>query len=685
MNFIVLVHASEDRNLKTAVSKLSTCTTSGLNFFASIDCALFDIATVDPKASIHCNGQIEQVQLLHWLAHNMDSLDNLRVIGAVGGSQSNEALDSIDKTVKRLIEVVKTMSGHLVVEQFRVACPTYSSIVPRGSFFSSLAKANIVVIPRDSATHRSIAYPIQEDGSDDMASHIAVELSAIFGMWKEMGSSAADGFVTPSDIQDIRVQFVSSRVSLLDCPALPIHSVMSHDGELPLPYQYLSVPDSLHATEKYAQAIYPAELRFVKTEPPFGHLVSVEGKKFKGLYLKELLKAFTQTPKALIQGVHEHLEQMGGEALQEAVGGANSSIEVIYPGRDSGAEDLVITSKHIDVLIEEIADRNDRPVISTIGEQTWAQIVEKVISVVDGGPAASEIRSTYSNEKYLITRQSSLSPDVQNLNELLCEIYNGDQSNLVSEAHESDQTLSKEVSTDDSKEFTEENSVQEMGDDSQVAITPVVDLLVPSSEIDNSITNVKLAEVLVSEPVYKAETELAQESVRRNLLGRITQLMHEEGRVARSRSEEMVDTLRNLPGEFSASEVTTISSAVKFAVAFGISLIYFTIGALTSRRNLFNFEFFDDKPQSLLWVLITSLLVFAAAFGLVSENNGKWQGKVIIASTALVVLLSLEFVFWDSIWNIVMKFKMFRGGPLAAALLLIGALVVIVISITRIG
>jgi hypothetical protein len=82
-------------------------------------------------------------------------------------------------------------------------------------------------------------------------------------------------------------------------------------------------------------------------------------------------------------------------------------------------------------------------------------------------------------------------------------------------------------------------------------------------------------------------------------------------------------------------------------------------------------------------VLITTVLVFAAVSGIVIRNNEKWQGKVIAAATTLVVLLGLEFVFWNSIWTLVMKVQRFRGGPLAAALLLIAALVVVAISITR--
>jgi hypothetical protein len=679
LNFLVLVYSGLDSNLASAILKLGNLTADGIEDFAAIDSQLFDNSLVDPKASIHCDGSVEHVHLLHWLAHNKSNLNNLRVVGVAGGNNSLEALDSIDNAIKRIVAVVKTMSGHLIIEQFRISLPTYSSSVPRGNFFSSVAKANLVVIPRDSATHNSIARPIEQDGSDDMASHIALELSAIFGMWKEMETSPADDFAKQNDIQDIRVQFVSSRVSLLECPALPIHAVMSLDGELPLPHQFLSVPDTDHATERFAQLIYPIELRFEKTQPPLGHLVSIEGKKLKSIYLKELLRAFTQTPKALFRGVQDYLEQMGGEALQEAVGGAKSSIEVIYPGSSLHSDELVITSKQIDELIAEIGERNDRPLVSTIEEQSWTQMVEKVISIADGGPAASEVRTAYSNDRYLLTRQSALSPETQDLEILLRDLHDGLLDYEVTSVSET--TI--EPSENAASEVTEETIGTDLSQD-RVPETPE-SLPEELNALIETGTSIELCEV--QNPEASLETESRQgvdtKSVQKNVLSRITQIMNQESRVARNRAVEMVNTLRILPSEFSASEVSTISNAVKLAVAAGLSVVYFVIGALTGRRNWFNFEFLGDKNQSLAWTLMTTLLVFAAVSGLLIRSNEKWQGKVIAASTALVVLLGLEFVLWNSIWTLVMKVRQFRGGPIAATILLLGAIAVVAVSITR--
>ena len=682
MNFNVLVYSGQDGNLCSAVSKLGAFTADGIEDFASVNCDLFDDATVDPKAAIQSGGDAKEVHLLHWLAHNMVTLDTLRVIGVAGGGNSIEILSSIDRAVKKIIEVVKTMSGHLVVEQFRVACPTYSSEIPRESFFSRLAKANLVVIPRDSATHKSIAYPIEVDGSDDMASHISVELSALFGMWKEMQTSVADSFVMQSDIQDVRVQFVSSRISLLECPALPIQNVISNDGDLPLPYQYLPVPDSLHAVEKFAQLIYPDELRFTETEAPLGPYISVDGKKFKGIYLKELIKAFIQLPRALVRGVQEHLETISGEALQQAVGGASSSIEVVFPGSGSKGEGIVFSNKQIEDLIEEIADRNDRPVITTIGEQAWIQIVDKVIAVADGGPAASDIRSTYSNEKFLISRQPALSPDVEDLSLLLHDLYKPTKLFINQNLIEVDESISNVLAVVDEAEGNGSGSVVGSSED---VLLPAIDTMITENDFSKSLVEENSVGTFESKNEVDEVQQVMSENgpEKKDLLGRITQIMLGEGGIARRRAEDMVERLKNMPSEFSANEVAAISNAVKFSVALGFSIAYFAVGALTQRRSWFNFEFLGDKNKSLAWVLVSTLLVFSAVTGVVIRSNEKWQGKVIGAATSLVMILGFEFVLWESIWKVVTKIQSFKGGPLAAMLLLIGALVSVAISITR--
>jgi len=683
--FLVILYLSSDKSAQLAVSKLGLRTESDLVSFAAIDCNDNVGNWVDPNATVFDSGTKHDVQLIDWLAKNIGRLETLRIVAMVASPQDSAELELVDLSVRKLSEVLLRMSVNIKIREFRIACPSYSSEIPKEPFFTQSAQANLVVIARDSSSHQAISRPVETSETDDYADHIAVELSTLLGMWKEISRPIVDDMESlQTGVPEVIVRFVSSHLNVLDCPPLPINRLMSQDGELPLPNQFLPVPDSSQAAQKFSNSIFPNELRFLATEPPLGPLVSVDGKKFKKQYLGELFKAFTQTPAALFRGVQDHLSAMSGSALQEAVGGARSSVEVMYPGRNVDTGDVSITKEQVDRIVHSIADRADRPVISTIGDQAWVQIVEKVLAVADGGDAAIDERTSFSDDKYLLVKQSALSPQVDDLNSLLRELYEGqieDQQQLNSELDLGVVAL---------VEVKEEDPIVEPQNGEEVLNVEEIDQLSTSVDPElipeNSENQLAQEEGETTSDADSSESvmpEIQLQNVRPDLLGKITQIMLSEGALARERAEQMVGYLRELPGKFSASEVGTISNAVKFAVALGLSVIYFAVGALTSRRNWFNFEFLGDRNKSLVWVLITTLLVFAAVSGIVIRNNEKWQGKVIAASTSLVVLLGLEFVFWNSIWSLVMKVQRFRGGPLAAALLLVVALVVIAISITR--
>jgi len=674
--FSIIVFSGSDNFTALAIQKLAAQTKSGLSDFVSLDCDSNLGSWVDPDVQIHHAGLSRRVRLLDWLAQNKKTLSTVRLIGLVSSAQTIQINDVIDFSAQKLSDLFMRMSVNLKILEFRVACPTYSSEPPKEPFFTQRANANLIVIARDSASHQSISRPVEGSVDDEYASHIAIEVATIFGMWSEIDRPISDEIsVVNPGVPGVLIRFISSRANLLDCPPLPIDKVMSQDNELPLPHQFFAVPDPSQGVQKFSELIYPDELRFGKTDPPSGHLVSIDGKKFLGRYIKEILKALVQMPVALVRGVQDHLNAMSGEALQQAVGGARSSVEVLYPGRDTGASDVVISSEQIDLVVSSVADRVDRPVLRTIAEETWIDVVEKVISVADGGDEASEIRAAFADDKYLLVRQEFLGPNADLATGVFAELYE----------HQADVT----PQLPDFAIGATNNELESASTGGLVEDLEVDDANVDLDDIDKN-DEAELSESAESEfqdaPLIESPA-IAQKSQekdrRRDLLGQITQIMLNEGNSARLRAEQMISELRELPTKFLPREVKTISSAVKIAVAVGISVLYLAIGGLTDRRNLFNFEYIGDKNRSLAWVLLSTLVIFCAVAGILIRNNNKWQGKVITASTLLVLILGIEAAFWDSIWKVVMKVERFRGGPLAAALFALFTILIVAVSISR--
>ena len=676
----IILFSGKDKITELAISKLAKETNSGLSDFVSLDCDSNNGSWVDPNVQIHRAGLNRNDRLLDWLAQNKKSLSTVRLVAVVSSAQTTEINTLLDASAQKLSDLFMRMSVNLKILEFRVACPTYSSEPPNDPFFSERANANLIVIARDSASHQAISRPVEDLVEDHYASHIAIEVSTIFGMWNEIVHPISDEIsVVNPGVPGILVRFISSRANLLDCPPLPINKVMSQDDELPLPHQFFSVPDQFQGAQKFSDLIYPSELRFSTTEVPSGPLVSVDGKRFMGRYLKELLKALLQMPVALIRGVQDHLNAMSGEALQHAVGGARSSVEILYPGRETIAGDAQISRAQIDRIVATVAERVDRPVLKTIGEETWIQVVEKVLAVVDGGPEAREERASFADDKYLLVRQEYLAPKVDDVNVLLTELFEGksDASLVATPVAMDSETngISVEIADKSAGTPTEDPEVADAVVESD-AVEEVEQLDV---SVSDQVESLEVASVEAPLTVEKVE----EKPERSDLLGRITQTMLNEGQAARTRAEQMITALQELPSRFLPSEVSTVSIAVKAAVAAGISILYMAIGGLTGWRNMFNFEFLGGKNRSLAWVLLSTLVIFSAIAGILIRDNKKWQGKVITASTVLVLVLGVEAAFWDSIWKFVMKVERFRGGPIAAALFALFTMVLVAISISR--
>ena len=674
--FSIVVFSGTDNFTALAIQKLAMQTNSGLSDFVSLDCDSNSGSWVDPDVQIHHAGFSRQVRLLDWLAQNRKTLSTVRLIGLVSSAQTIQINNLIDVSAQKLSDLFMRMSVNLKILEFRVACPTYSSEPPKEPFFTQRANANLIVIARDSASHQSISRPVEGSNDDEYASHIAIEVATIFGMWSEIDHPISDEIsVVNPGVPGVLIRFISSRANLLDCPPLPIDKVMSEDNELPLPHQFFAVPDPSQGVQKFSELIYPDELRFGRTDPPSGYLVSIDGKKFLGRYIKEILRALLQMPVALVRGVQDHLNAMSGEALQQAVGGARSSVEVLYPGRETGASDVVFSSAQIDQMVSSVADRVDRPVLRTIAEETWIDVVEKVISVVDGGDEASEIRAAFADDKYLLVGQEFLGPNADLVTSVFTELYEPkvDVTPQVPDFATDSINIETEIASTD-------GPVEELEVDNAAVDLDDVDENEDFEKSESDLPELQDT-TLVESPAIALKTQ--ENDRRHDLLGQITQIMLSEGNSARIRAEQMISELRELPTKFSPREVKTISNSVKVAVAVGISILYLAIGGLTDRRNLFNFEYIGDKNRSLAWVLLSTLVIFCAVAGILIRNNDKWQGKVIAASTLLVLVLGIEAAFWDSIWKAVLKIERFRGGPLAAALFAIFTILIVAVSISR--
>jgi hypothetical protein len=670
--FYVILHTGEDEPLQNAFALLASEFSSSLHPFAVVSLIENSAGWVDPYAHIYRAGRVERRNLIDFLAKELSSLEKLRIVSTTAEHLTPQTAANFDQFRSKLLELVKKMSASVSTFDYRIAFPEFAAVVPDESFFNQGANANLIVIPKDSSSHTSIARPVSKTDNALFAAHISIELATITGLWQEITDPVLDSIprFLPGT-SDVSVRFVSSRASYLVCPPLPIERLMSDEGVLPLPHNFYPTPDPLQAAERLGYLIYPDALRFNGTL--FEHNpVEVSAKNARVSYIKEFFRAARGVPRALIRGVQDHLENMSGAALQEAVGGEQSSLAIIYPGRDENGNLVAISTESMQQVIDDIAGRLDRPVLTNIGEGLWVDMVDKIIAVADGGKIGAAVRSAYADEKLLLVEQSALAPMDDDLVSILREIYVEPKAiELVSTG-----SLVEEFD----EVTAEDPEIVSHAEDLNTTSLPLEEIEVDSS--NSQWSEISSDDLGTSDPVGSAISD-EPSIVVSNLLREIAKQMAHQQERAKDRAKEMVSQLLAMPGEFSPRDATTISRSARIAVALGLSVIYFAFGALTDRRHLANFEFLGSSTRDLVWVLTSTTIVGVSLFGLFFKSASRSQGRIIFSVTALVSALGLEFVFWNSIRNFYLKFEFVRGSAIAGFLILIGTLVIVSVAVIR--
>ena len=695
-DFLVVLHTGRDREVTGGLGFLASKFPDLTKRFATVSVSENSGQWIDPMAHLVGGDDAVNRRLIDYLANELEDVQTLRLLTVTASQLDPKSLDELNQFRQQLQNVIKDMAAHVEIFDYRVSIPAYGESPPADNFFSQAANANVIVMPIDSLSHTAIARPVERGNSEVRCAHIAIEVATLGAVWKEMTTPVVDQIPRffPG-VDDVIVHFVTGRAAYLICPPLPIDRLLSDEGELPFPHGFYPTPDPRQAAERLGALIFPDELRYVPLATIDAY-EEIESQTARSRYLSEFLRALIRVPRVLFRGVQDHLEELAGSALQEAVGGGESSLRVVYPGRDEAGRPVTISEKSIQHKIDEISERLDRPVLTTIGEGLWIELVDKVIAVCDGGSAGKQIRAQYADEKYLLVNQAVLSPPVDDFSELVKGIYvearrvEAEIPDVVKSSSDAD-TLARDVAPEDQENaFHDVDSVDEGPDTAES-----YDATDINDQNHSSTGTSQYSEYSQSESEFEDESAEAghhdltgdvntlSEPVATNLLREIARQLGLEQERARRSATAMIERLLSLPHEFSPHDARTISRSVRVSVALGLSVIYFALGTLTARRNLLNFEFLGSSNRELLWTLVTTVVIGLALLGLFLSSISKTQGRVIMAATLLVSVIGLEVIFWRPIRDKVLTLDVLRRSAVLGAIIMFVALFVVAASIAR--
>lgn len=690
MTFTVFIVSQTDSAAYKAVMALDS-QLSGIRNYAVLCSEENAGQPIDPVASFFPSiASSGRQALFAWLTTHSPNLELVRVAVIQSQKLSAEAQKSLLAAASWLQERCNTYAPNVAVRAIRVGLFGEGQVSEGRHLFVDGAALNLVVVPRDAKTHTGMAQPITLARESLLISHIQIELSILFGLWKEMQSCVVDSFpkVSGGDGK-VWLRFVSSRALILECPPLPIASVVDDDGQLATPVDCDTFPRPADRIDAVIRAIYPAELRFQPGETPDG-TVTTDARSFFREYISEFGRTMLRLPALLFKELQGDLADLSAGFLQEAVGGAGSSIRILLADSDKSVDVLELSDEQIESIISGVLAETDTPPRLALEARHWHQLVNKTLSFVDGSDIAAGDRAHIAQENWLVVEKKALCPAADDVDELLSAFssslrlndHNEVTSQLaISRAGESatgkggnDVTNLDDSSTSDVTE--NESSAKEW--------PQVDDVLAPPRHEDREVVSTQdehsseVTSTLRDSPIItNARTSPA--SLLENLAGEFMNEAEKAQKTARS----MLDRLRHLPSEFAARDAVVISATIRIALFLGLGVAYLATGALSDRRSWLSGELLTNYTRDFIWTLFATIIVCMSFVGLLIKTSGRWQARTIIAISACVTILALEWVFFGPIRNFVLAVRPLRTTAVVGALVMAATVAIALVAYVR--
>jgi len=701
------------------VSRADHAALSALSDFSKDLAELRAFAIVTPEdndqrgkdvATRLCEGySLLETQLFSWLTTNRPETSAVRLALVQSNRLARGSSDALNETLRWLQELSNTYAPNVTVKAMRVGAFAEEDITEIKNLFIDGSVLNLVVVPRDSQSHDGIAQPVIATNGDLLKSHIQIELATLFGLWPEMRSAIVDELLkVPGTSNQVWLQFVSSRALILECPPLPIAKVIDSDGNLATPVDCEPFPNPGERVGALVRAVYPDELRFESTDEPTG-LVPRDARGFWREYWSEFGHAIVRLPRLLVKDLQGDLNSLSSSILQEAVGGSNSHIRILFAEDPTSGDLPAIDDAKVEAMIERLIAEDESPRRLSLEGKHWFELIRKSLGLIDGSTVASLDRQRLGQENWLIVEKSVIGPTADAIGDVLAEFgefVDPDSHGAAPINHQI------EDSTTDEKDWSPQATDQD--GDVKIESDDGINVEAAKPEIEEP-TSV-LAEPEIADSAggshKTAPSSLGSEAVASNNQVESvpprswpTRIRHEilesknrepdsvltgiasefisEATKARRQANSMIERLRRLPSEFSPREANAISSTIRVALFLGLLVGYFVTGTLTDRRYWLSGEPLTSFTRDFIWTFAATLIVCAAVVGLLVKTSGRWQARVIVAVTFCSVVIAVEWVFFAPIRDFVLEIRPVGRTAVVGALVMASTVAIAVMSYVR--
>lgn len=692
----IFVAHENDSAWKLIAPRLKDILSEGLiQEFSVLTVAAHAEIGVDPDVEvtrIDASGAVVQQpsSLLGYLS-SLGAVDEITLAAVrCDGSESEfneiESRD-LDRTVMKARQLLMRFAANLVHRNFRIAVIGEGEKAPGSPFFSPIADANVIAMPRDISMTMAVARPIFRENEQTFVAHAAMELSSILGLWTTMDSGPLDELKqTPLGMSGYRLHLFSSRVKGLVTPPLPIADLVDDSSELPLPSGYSAVENLSTFMEKYASAVFPPNMVFSEVEEPDSH-IRRSWRLIAGDYISEFGRTLRSVPSMMNHGFRGEIDVIGANALDRLLGGADAKIRPIIPTEDDAAG-VSITPEVIEETIRDIEYRQDRPLAGVVSPEEWEKLITQVLGVADAHPQVDAVRQTVMPAGLLVRDKSYLAPNAPTVGSLV-EMIVPRPAEPIS-APPVEKVVETPVVPEEPTAPSEEDSSDEVPDTVESEAAPESEVEAPAASVDMNILREAVRRSGVERSDSKDGVDIQVQGVAaevdkqdKTLVGSLTSRFDKEF----NRSEDSVfrtlNELRTLPGRFTSSDFGRVSRSVFITIAFALAAIVISFSTHNPLRSIFSFDWMSRRNRDFSWVALSSIVF---VIGLATMPSGKWrnwQSRIMLTSAVCAGILGFEYVVFDFVRDKLMSIPWSATTAFVATVILLVTCGIVLLSMWR--
>jgi hypothetical protein len=697
----VIVAHERDSAWKDVSARMSTVLAEGL-------IQSFCVLVVQPEAtlgidppiqvlSISREGQLsnQSTTLLGYLS-SLGQVAEVAIAGVRCDSAAvqfneNESHD-LNNALRELRQLLIKFATNLRQRNYRIAIIGEGEKAPGSPFFTPLADANVVAMPRDISMTQAVAKPILRENSQSFVAHAAMELSSILGLWATMNSSPLDGIShAPLGVSGYRLHLFSSRVKGLVTPPLPIADLVDDSSELPLPSGYSAVDNLTTLMDRYASAIFPANMVFDSLKEPDPY-IRRSWREIGVDYISEFARTLGSIPSMLKHGFKGEIDAIGANALDRLLGGADARIRPIVPSDDDDVSPFVSTNA-IEETIRSLEFREDRPIAGAVEPDQWETLVTQVLGIADAHPQVSEVRQTVMPDSLLVKDKTHIAPrssDIGSLVETILPPAPKVENVAVLTADSEDQVPSSGGESQGSSQGDESSNFE----DSPALAEPIVFMApgdidlealrdavrrsgIERPYIENQNSNDGVVDLEMGDTAIQIDRDVT------SLISRLTMRFDQEFNKSEESVIRSLSELRSLPGRFTSTEIGGVSRSVFVTIAVALAAIVVSLATHDPLRGFFSFDWMSRRNRDFVWVAFSSVVLVVGIATMPTGRWKNWQSRIMITSAICAGLLGFEFVVFDFVRNEVIEIPWAATTALIAILILLGTGGVLLLSIWR--